>query len=144
MNKATLLRLANRIRAGHPVAMGLRDTAVTLRRRVWPGGYRGEGTPVDTDTLIEPAPHVKELTTREISQSGGRFEVGDVRIGPITPKHDDGGYSKEELSPTATANGTEYFYVLAGPELTGEYAPREVETTKGAVSYFVVAKRRIG
>lgn len=121
----------------------MRDTNVVLRQRVWTGGHRGEGTPVDTDTTITPAPHVRELSTREISQSGGRFEVGDIRMGPITPKYAGGGYTKEELSPTSTVNGTEYYYVLTGPEVSGEYAPREVETTKGAASFFVVAKRRV-
>lgn len=144
MNKASLLQLANRVRAGAPVALGVRDTTVTLRKRVWSGGARGEGSRVDSDTVLTPPPHVRQLSTREVSQSGGRFEIGDVRIGPITPKFAGGGYSKEELSPTSTEDGTEYFYVLAGTEVSGEYAPSEVDTTKGAVSFYVVAKRRIG
>lgn len=83
---------------------------------------------------------MRDVNQREIAGSGGRYEAGDVKVGPFTPLHAGGGYTPEQLAPVVTVNGVEILYVLAGG-LSGEYKRIDIETDR-ALSYWLVLRRK--
>jgi hypothetical protein len=140
-----LNRVAERIRA-LPVRLGERPTTVTIEVREWSGRRVGDGSLMSTtSTVITPAPKVREVSLREIAGSGGRYEAGDVRVGPITPAYDTGvatgGYTSAQLAPLMTRNALEVVYVLAG-WMAGEYLRTDLESDKSHQFYLVLRKNR--
>lgn len=123
-----------------PSNFDVRTTRLTIRTRVWSGGRRGSGVSQDTDLVLPQIYKVVLLTTKEIAGSGGRYEMGDVRIGPITPASTSGGFTSEQLKPSG-AQGTEIIYVLTGA-VTGEYALVSLNTDKPFGYYLVIRKMR--
>lgn len=76
---------------------GLRRHRVYTRRRRWyagtggiwtPSGARGKGYPVDVETEISPAPKVRDLSVQMMVLSGGRFQMGDIKVDKITPRNE--------------------------------------------------------
>lgn len=128
-----------------PDRLGERPTTVTVRTRTWHGGRVGSKGDVETtDLLLSPSPRVKQLATREIAGSGGRYEAGDVRVGPITRSwtltSGSGGYTEEQVAPRQGAPGVEILYVLSG-YVSGEYTRITVDTD-GNHAFFLVLRRR--
>lgn len=80
---------------GEVDAVGLRRHRVYLRTRRWyagttgtwaPSGARGKGYPVDTEVEILPPPRVREVAVQMMVLSGGRFQMGDIKVDKITPR----------------------------------------------------------
>ncbi len=87
---------------------------------------------------------VRQLTTREVASSAGRYEAGDVKVGPLTPRYvaadgSTGGVSEAQLKPEGDA-GAEIVYQLVGGH-AGEYALVGVETT-APFGWWVTLRRR--
>lgn len=98
-----------------------RPSQLTIRTRTWSGGRIDDGTATDSDLVLPQHYKIKELSSREIASSGGRYEVGDLRI-VVTPQHDGNeGYSAEQLAPSVTARGVEVIYIVSG-QIQGEYS----------------------
>jgi len=117
-----------------------RPISVTLRKVTWAAGRVGaDGGTTNEDLELLPRPRVREVSQQEIASSGGRYEAGDVRIGPITPEYPGGGYSPERLAPAITTNGVEVLYVLSGA-IAGEYKRVALHTDR-VHSYFLVVRR---
>ena len=132
--------LADRVRRV-PVTLDERPTTVTIRTRTWGGGRKGaDGARTDVDVVLAPVPRVREVNQRDIASSAGRYTIGDIKVGPITPTFPGGGYTQSQLAPTATDSGTEVFYVLAG-NVAGEYARVDL-TTDRSHSWFLTLRRR--
>ncbi len=125
--------------AVRPIAVPIRTTRVTVRTRVWPAQL-GIGTPIDTDVTLDPYIKVREVTRRDIASSGGKLEIGDVEIGPITPSHPGGGYTIAQIAPVATTPLTQIIYVLSGA-IAGEYR-RVEEHTARPLRYMLVLRRK--
>lgn len=121
-----------------PTQFDIRTTAVSVRTRVWSGGKPGLGSATDTDLVLSPRPKVRELNQSEVAGSGGAFEAGDVRVGPITPQYTGGGYTIAQIAPDGAA-GTEILYVLTGA-IAGLYSRVSVETDR-AFRYELVLRR---
>lgn len=140
--RASALKIANKLRAlPSKPALDVYTTKVTIRTRTWAGGRVGlEGGSSDVDAVIRPRPKVRDISQREVAGSGGRYQAGDVKVGPITPRHSGGGYSEAQLAPSASANGTEILYVLEGG-VTGEYLRVDLQTDR-AFSYWLVLRRK--
>lgn len=144
-----MLRTADVVRAlTAPAIWDYRTVKLTVKRRVWPGGEAGaDGGHVDTTITDFPqALRITSLSEREIAGSGGRYETGDVKVGPITPSYTavagySGGFTPSDLdqAPGVAATGTEIIYVLTGT-MAGEYRLLSVDTT-GAVTYHLVLRR---
>lgn len=73
---------------------GLRRVEVYLRTRRWCGGVappwtsstqRGAGYPIDEEVRLTPAPRVRDIALSLMVSSGGRYQVGDIKVDKITP-----------------------------------------------------------
>ncbi len=140
--RSSALKIANRLRGLAPSpAIDIYTTRVIVRTRTWTGGRIGaDGGKVDEDLEILPRPRVREISQREIAGPGGRYQAGDVRVGPITPKHAGGGYTQEQLAPAVTQNGVEVIYVLEGG-ISGEYMRVDLESDR-AFRYMLILRRK--
>lgn len=102
---------------------------VTVRVRTWTGRV-GDGTFTDSDLVLPKRYPVKELSTREIASSGGRYEMGDVRVTDITKSFTGGGYTKAQLSPASewdsNEDSREELYILTG-DISGTYKLKDLE-----------------
>jgi hypothetical protein len=106
------------------------------------------GVPAYVDSTLDLPPiyrvHQLRNTTQEIASGGGRYEAGEMVVGPITPAFTwpdgtRGGFRELDLKPLART-GTEIVYVLSGAH-AGEYTLRELRSAK-PFSYEVVLARR--
>jgi hypothetical protein len=97
--------------------LDLAPTAVDIVTRRWSGAELHQGTSGEETLHLPRWTIVEEISNHEVMQSGGRFEMGDLRVGPIRPKFEGsacmpypGGFTVEELAPTAKDESTEIFY----------------------------------
>lgn len=150
--RTRMLPVFDRLRAKTgPGGFDIRPTGLAVVTRRWTSGSVGAlpddpAAPAYTDARLElPAVYkVRQVTTREIASSGGRFEAGDVKIGPITPAYmnadgSQGGVSEAQLKPDGE-DGTEVFYELSGAH-AGEYALVALVST-APFSWWLVLTRR--
>jgi hypothetical protein len=129
-----------------PGGYDYRTIKIDIVRRVWSGGEAGAGTITSTTLLNLPqCIKVTHVSEREIAGSGGRYETGDLKVGPITPSYTvgalTGGYTPAQLDPAAAgvSTGTEIVYVLTGA-VVGDYRLYALHTER-AVSYYMVLRR---
>ncbi|MGH7296396.1 MAG: hypothetical protein ACRELB_15770 [Polyangiaceae bacterium] len=106
-----------------------------------------EASPPYTETRLDlPAVYkVQQATTREIASSAGRYETGDVKVGPITPSYANadgsaGGVTEAQLKPDVSDGATEIVYELVGAH-AGEYALLGL-ITASPFGWWVVLGRR--
>ena len=150
--RTRMLPVFDRLRAKTgPTGFDIRPTKLAIITRRWTSGLVGVepdsgGAPAYVDTRLELAAvyEVKQVTTREIASSAGRFEAGDVKLGPITPAYvnadgSHGGVSEAQLKPDGD-DATELVYELTGAH-AGEYALLGVVST-APFGWWVVLGRR--
>lgn len=140
-----LLQRVAAIRKNVPASLDLRQqNKLTIVVRVWHGTrIGGAGGFTDSKLELVDRPRVKQLTTREIASSGGRYEAGDLRVQHLTPSNGAGvGYTVEQLAPPiegVAAQRTQVLYLLEGPH-RGTYRRIALETTSD-VSWHIVLRR---
>ena len=153
-----LLHAADRIMSIQgPTAFNVASSILTIIQRLWFGGQPGaEGgfqdggngpnnTPLSLNQYYEVAP----VSTSQIMGSGGQYEMGDVRMGAITPAFNDrrsippviGGYSEAQLHPVPTTDNIEIIYSITGKH-AGEYQFVALESWD-PLGYYLVMRRRI-
>jgi hypothetical protein len=90
----TILPALDAIRAIRGI-LGLNPFTVTVRVRSWTGSRPGLGAPLDVDTVLVnqgadlnlyPV-KVVQLSRQDVIASGGQYQSGDLRIGPMTPSY---------------------------------------------------------
>lgn len=96
---------------------GVSRYTVAVRTYTWSGGEVGMGVKTPVDLPITPNPPVEE-------RKGGK----ELRVGPVMPRHSDGGYTIEQLVPPDGA-ASEYVYVVTGPNGTTYYAFGDIDTS---------------
>lgn len=140
--RTDLLPIVDELRAlAGPSGFDVRTSGLTVRTRTWAGGKRGIGPVSDSNLVLAQIYKIREVSTREIASSGGLFEMGDVRVGPITPTDvSGGGYTAAQLAPEGQT-GTEVVYVITG-DLAGEYARVELNKSKPFSWYLILRRRR--
>lgn len=120
-----------------PGVLDLTPNQATIHCVVYAGGKVGaDGAVAEAAgyplALAQQYP-IRQLTTREISNSGGLYEHGDIIIEYIPPAYSDsvtgrsGGYTVLQLSPRATTNGTDVYYEVTGTH-AGFYKVVELRT----------------
>lgn len=151
--RTRILPVFDRLRGlAGPGRFDVRPTKLAIVTRTWAGGYREADPPTSTtpryvDVVLELPQiyRVRQLRTREIAASGGRYEMGDVAVGPITPKYirrdgSMGGFSETELKPDVRDNGVEIIYMLTGAH-EGDYELVELRSYD-PFGYELVLRRR--
>jgi hypothetical protein len=142
MNLDRFRFVAERIRN---VATPIRTITVTVRERTWPRRIREPNTvPHDVDTVLPIRYRVRQLSSREISGSGGLYEDGAVKLGPVTPpftQGSGGGFTREQLMPNGSSH-TEIFYILSG-DYEGEFKIANLDTTDPLSWYVVLNRSRV-
>ncbi len=151
--RTRVLPVFERLRAlAGPARFDIRTTRLAVVTRTWTGGCRDADPPtpatpryVDVVLDLPPIYEMKQLATRDIASSGGLYEMGDVKVGPITPRFTRtdgtiGGFTEADLKPTPTANGIEVLYVLIGAH-AGEYQLVELRSLR-PFGYELVLRRR--
>lgn len=106
--------------AGRTLAksLGLRQRTVSTRLRVWSGGVVGRGTATDTDTVISPAPKVREPPGRFVNETAGKFLEGDVQLTKLSASLSDAA-----LTGGTLAAGRQWFILIDGDPYTVIGAP---------------------
>ena len=137
-----LRRLVNRIRAIPGERFAMRTYAVDIRVTTWSGAKRGQGTKTTATTSLNEGgqpPKVSWLDGEEAALGG--YSPGDVKVGPITPPHPNGGTSMATLVPTVGETG-ELHYILTGPQppTGGAYALKERKSDK-AFRYVLILQK---
>lgn len=124
-----------------PSGFDVRTSKLTIRKRTWAGGRRGLGPAADSDIELAQIYKMRELSSKEVAGSGGLFEMGDIKVGPITPTDvSGGGYTEAQLAPDGST-GTEVIYVVTG-DLAGEYTRIKLNKTKPFSWYLTLRRRR--
>jgi hypothetical protein len=150
--RTRMLPVFDRLRAlTGPSRFDIRPTSVAIITRTWTSGTVGvapdDPTAVPyTDSRLElPAVYkARQVTTREIASSGGRYETGDVKVGPITPAYTtasgaSGGVSEAQLKPDGD-DAVEIIYELAGAH-AGEYSLLALVSTASFGWWLVLSRR---
>jgi len=105
-----LVPVIDRIRGTiHPKA-GDRQWNVTVVRRTWPSGKRGDssgGPPTTVELLLDPQPRVQFNDVEYEMKAQGRAEEGTCVVSEISLK-----YSEDQLAPQNLAAGVEFYYKL--------------------------------
>lgn len=123
-----------------PAGLDIRTNFLTIRTRTWSGSVLGQGTVTDSDLVLKQHYPIRYVTTAEIDQSGGQYEVGDIAVNHITPSNGVGvGYTPTQLKPVVTADNVELIYLITGAH-EGEYAVKTLETYR-PFSYRLVLSR---
>jgi len=99
-------------------------TQVTIQVRRWTEGHLGAGDfVVLRQTVLPKRFPVRQLSQREVSNSGGTYQEGDLVVSDISPpytSHGGGGFSVEQLDPSTTLpkpnNDIEILYLLEGDQ----------------------------
>lgn len=108
--------------------MGVRTNEVRSLVRTWVSGQIKNPWPAtagthyidDPSTLLTPRPKVQRISSSLVASSGGRYELTDLLVGPITPAYDGppaGGYTPEQLDPAIPAGNKskEKLWIITGP-----------------------------
>ena len=138
--------------------VGMLDLApirISVITRQWAGGRRGVGPSGDTVLQLPNWIVVQEITEQEVEQSGGRFETGDIRVGPIRPYFTTvscngvpgtpGGFTSEQLVPKQPTEATDVFYRAQqahglGTGLNGDYSLYRFHTDDPLAFYMVLRR----
>lgn len=103
-------------------AAGVRPTAVSVVVETYSGGIGFASTTlVSTSTLVlSPRPKVQTggfvlgyFGGGDATRAGGRLLAGQFAIGPITLSYDGGGYTVDQLAPSAS-DAIKVYYLLVG------------------------------
>lgn len=129
-----------------PAVFDVRPTNVTIRTRTYVGGRRSsQSAYTDSDLVLPDIYKVSPLKFNEVTASGGRYEVGDLKLGPVTPRGVTKGWTEDQLAPKTTSDGVEVIYVLStspdGAGHSGEYSRVQYLREK-SFSHYLILRRR--
>jgi hypothetical protein len=115
---------------------------LTIRVRTWTGRV-GDGTFSDSDLVLPKRYELRELSSREVASSGGRYSLGDVRMNDLTKAYAGGGYTRAQLDPASAFSVNEQskrvMYVLTG-DVSGIYSLIDIKGDD-IVSWSLVLRR---
>lgn len=98
------------IRTGIPSTYGLRGVSLTVRTIHFEGDYLTGGQEVVTDKVIGSPTgdryKVRVVSTKDVVASGGIYQQGSIRVGPITPPYPGGGFTAADLIPPSAPGQT--------------------------------------
>lgn len=93
----------DKIRAGVPSKFGIRMVELKVRTKDWTTKNVGSGSKTITDTIIggpgATRYKIAVVTTRDVIASGGLYQAGQYKVGPITPPYPGGPFTADQLIP---------------------------------------------
>jgi hypothetical protein len=135
-------------------AAGQRPVTVTIRLQTYDDGVNvaGGALTATTDTTITPNPKVTPVAEGPGSAFGGGEAQGTsgvlrattYRVGPITPTHPGGGYSKADLAPDGGSDRRVSVILAGGAFAAGgeRYQLVALDDTTSPQSTFLLVTRR--
>ena len=133
--------------------LGLNPFTVTVVVRQWGGERPGDGSSIDTTTVLTNAAGqpvmVKQVSARDIVASGGKYRDRDMRVGPMTPSYAAtfvqaaGGYTDATLdAPVVDGIGaTEILWNVSGPGMpAGGVWCKKVDEEATSLHYYCVIR----
>lgn len=140
--RTVFLDVADTLRAlTGPEVFDIRTTKLTVISRNYVGGRRSsQAAYVDSELDLPQIYKIRPLKTNEIADSGGKYEQGDIIVGPITPKGDTLGWTEAELQPKPSQDGLDVIYRCTGAH-NGDYSRVELRSHK-PFSYYLILRRR--
>lgn len=119
--RKTFLPIRDRLlKLTDPQHFDVRPNKLTIRTRTWAGGRVGaDGGYTDSDLVIPQRYRVEHVSAHEVASSGGRYELGDLKVVGISPKYAGGGFTPAQLLPPG-AQGRQIIYRIDGPS-AGDY-----------------------
>jgi hypothetical protein len=133
------------LRTQYPTDYGLRTVTLTVRVRDWSGAAVGRGVETVTDTVIAgPGGNrykIREVTSKDILASGGKYQAGQYKVGPITPPYAGGPYTAAQLIPPQVA-GTprEVYYAVTDATGVTQWCSMAGSDTMHALHWFLILK----
>ena len=126
------------LRLTEPAKFDVRPNKLIIRTRTWKGGRVGaDGGYTDRDLVIPQRYRIEHVSAREVASSGGRYEMGDMKVCGVSPAYAGGGFTPGQLKPGGS-RGVEVIYVIVGPS-AGEYQLVQLHT-EGTFSYDLVIR----
>lgn len=111
-----LLRVVEKGRRIYGSVLDMGISQLTIRTRTYENGNRSpDSTVTDVDLVLPPHYPIRDVSTSEIASSGGKYHVGDIVVGPITPSNgSDTGYTEAQLAPAPSDQGIDVQYIVTG------------------------------
>lgn len=132
------------IRTGIPTAFGIRTVSLTVRVKTWSGAAVGKGTKTVTDTLITgPAGNrykIREVNAKDVVLSGGLYQSGQYKVGPITPPYAGGPFTAADLIPPKTSSPREVYYGVTDSTGITQWCSMMGADTMNALRWFLYLK----
>jgi hypothetical protein len=139
-----MLPTLDKLRTGIPTGFGIRLVSLTVRVKTWSGTRVGSGTPTVTDTLIAGSGgryKVRELTVKDVVASGGKYQEGQLRVGPITPPYPGGPFTAAQLiPPKPSGQAQEVYYGIAAETGETQWCSMAGADTLNALHWYVTLK----
>lgn len=129
------------IRTGIPSAFGIRTVELKVRVKDWSGSAVGKGTKTVTDTVIAgPGGNrykIKEVTSKDVLASGGKYQAGQFKVGPITPPYAGGPVAATDIIPAKPSNPREVYYGVTDATGVTQWCSMVGADTMNALHWFI-------
>jgi hypothetical protein len=138
--------LLDSIRTSYPNDYALRPVTLTVRVKTWSGTSVGPpGTATTDDTVIAgPAGNrykLRAVTEKDIVASGGKYQAGQYRVGPITPPYAGGPITADDIIPPKIAGlGREVYYGVTDATGITQWCSMVGAETMHALHWYLVLK----
>lgn len=139
--RLTVLEDVLQVTRPYLATLGFRTNTVSMVVRQWTGEPGATGSTFTDSTPLDlyPIPRVRALSQDDVESSGGLYQMGDLRVDRLSPKHASGGYDPEDLRPAVDENA-QIIYLVTGPN-AGEFDLVDLETTHN-FEYVLTLRRR--
>lgn len=135
----------DKIRAGIPSKIGIRLVSLTVRTKDWSGARVGQGTKTVTDTVIGGPMgtryKISVVSTKDVVASGGRYQAGQYKIGPITPPYPGGPFTVDQLIPPKLSGQAREVYYAISDDVDGtQWCSSAGSDTLNALHWYLYLK----
>lgn len=131
----------DRIRTNIPSRIGVRSATLVVRTTQFLGDFLTGGESVSEDKTIA-GPNggrykVRIVSTKDVVASGGLFQQGAMRVGPITPPYPGGPWTKDDLIPPSHA-GREVIYGITDQTGQTQWCKMASNDTVHDLHWFII------
>ena len=133
------------LRTQYPNDYALRLVELKVRVKTWSGSGAAKGSKTTVDTVIAgPSGNrykIKEVTAKDVIASGGKYQAGQFKVGPITPPYAGGPYTANDIiPPTVAGQGREVYYGVTDATGVTQWCSMVGADTMNALHWFLYLK----